>query len=54
MKNISYQLGICHYLIMDRDEGIRLMNEAIKDAEKAGDSAMAQMFKKEKNSWLGK
>jgi tetratricopeptide (TPR) repeat protein len=49
-----FQMGVCYYLIMDRDNGIRYMNEAIEGAKKSGDSELLEMFKREKISWLGR
>lgn len=50
----KFQMGICYYLIMDRDNGIRYMNEAIKGAEKIGDNTMLKIFISEKKFWLKK
>jgi tetratricopeptide (TPR) repeat protein len=50
----KFQMGVCYYLIMDRDNGIRYMNEAIDGAEKSSDSELYEMFKREKIFWLGR
>ncbi|MCP4109974.1 MAG: hypothetical protein GY749_31370 [Desulfobacteraceae bacterium] len=50
----KFQLGICYYLIMDRNNGIKYMNEAIRDAETDNNTAVAEMFKREKKLWLEK
>jgi tetratricopeptide (TPR) repeat protein len=49
-----FQLGVCYYLIMERELGIQYMDKAIDQAQKAGETKMANMFSKEKKSWLEK
>jgi tetratricopeptide (TPR) repeat protein len=49
-----FQLGVCHYLMMEREVGITFMDEAIEEARKVGDNDFVAMFQKEKKSWLEK
>ena len=49
-----FQLGICHYLIMDKEKGINYMDQAIKQSREAGDADLTKMFVDEKEAWLKK
>jgi tetratricopeptide (TPR) repeat protein len=48
----QFQLGVCYYLIMEKDLGLEWMNKAIETAEKAGDDKLATKLKTSKASWL--
>ena len=50
----QFQLGVCYYLMMERELGIQYMDKAIDQAQKAGKTKMANMFSKEKKAWLEK
>lgn len=50
----KFQLGVCFYLIMDREKGIAYMDDAIIGAEQRKDSEMVTMLKEEKEAWLDK
>ena len=50
----TFQLGVCHYLLMERDLGEYYMDQAIKMAKKNNDVKTADLFNKEKKAWLEK
>lgn len=47
-----FQLGICHYLMMERDVGIEYMDKAIEQARESGDIDEVRMYTEEKRQWL--
>lgn len=49
-----FQLGVCHYLIMEREIAVSLMDQAIEEAKNSGENAMATMLKNEKKAWSEK
>lgn len=51
--NISnkFQLGVCYYLIMDKEKGVKLMDEAIQDSQDK-DTELYDMLQQEKKAWL--
>lgn len=49
-----FQLGVCHYLIMEREVAVNLMDEAIEEAKTAGENDLVTMLRKEKKAWLEK
>lgn len=50
----QFQLGVCYYLIMEKDLGIEWMNKAIETAKKTGDNQSATILETSKKSWLEK
>jgi tetratricopeptide (TPR) repeat protein len=49
-----FQLGVSHYLIMERDNAIQYWDMAIEKAKKKSDNKLAEMFEKDKVAWLEK
>lgn len=49
-----FQLGLCHYLIMDKDQGVTYMENAIEIAKQSGNNKLFESLKNEKKAWLDK
>lgn len=47
-----FQLGVCYYMKMNKDIGLKFMDEAIEKAKAANDNALELRLKKEKFDWI--
>jgi tetratricopeptide (TPR) repeat protein len=49
-----FQLGVSHFMIMERDKAIKYMDQAIERAKKRSDKKLEEMFIDSKKAWLDK
>ena len=49
-----FDLGVCYYVRMEKDEGLKYMDMAIQKAMQASDRKLEEMFRNEKQAWLEK
>jgi len=49
-----FQLGICHYVIMNKKKGIAYMDKAIVIETEAGNTKASENLREEKVAWLEK
>lgn len=49
---VRFQLGVTRFVLMEREQGVELMERAIRDARASGDAEFAEAAEREKQAWL--
>lgn len=49
-----FQMGVSHYMIMEREAAIKYMDQAIEGVKRQSDKKLEEMFVNSKRAWLEK